>query len=221
MTKSKLPSFLDFLSKEKKKELYPALRTVFGSHSIEKKELYPALKTVFDSHSAEKKKINEGTAKEDIADNLIINRKLHAENALPESAHITSYTRDSKPLNNHLHMKYAKKLGKEGEDKIGRAKNSEDSYESHKNGLDEILHKASTKQDMHVYTGLRESPHHYFEGKDKPIKIHLPAYTSTSSRHKDAASFSELDTENQIVTYINLEIVMRPLKKRFNLLHTC
>ena len=72
--------------------------------------------------------------------------------------------------------------------------------------IDKVLDKASTKHDFHVYTGVKKSPHKYWEEtkhhKDKPIQVHLPAFTSTSTSFRKAKSFSEVDDnpKNIIVT---------------------
>jgi len=57
--------------------------------------------------------------------------------------------------------------------------------------LDSALSKQSTKHDTVVYTGIPYSPVKHFHSPNRGVKVHLPAFTSTSSDKVVAYGFSK------------------------------
>jgi len=94
--------------------------------------------------------------------------------------HIQDYTGGSVDTNDYLHRQYRNK-----------AKVKElTTHQAKIQALDRILANHKLPQQIVVYTGLRQSPAEAWEtyGADvtKPIRLHLPAYTSTTTKLKVA-----------------------------------
>jgi len=91
----------------------------------------------------------------------------------------------SRPLNHFLHQHYRNKYPKN--QKFNSAKNVE--------ALDRLIANHRLKHQLVVYTGVKESPADawlkYKADVTKPIRLHLPAYTSTTTNINRAYEFSE------------------------------
>lgn len=110
--------------------------------------------------------------------------KIHKEHAplrkLPHNTGpISDYTKFSAETNSALHEHYDTPKN----DWIASEKD-------HIKKLDDTLDANKTEKDMHVYTGLRDSPSRHFKDHTKTTEVHLPAYTSTSTDAPTAADFS-------------------------------
>lgn len=131
-------------------------------------------------------------------------KKIHGENEVKSHPRIIHYTGSGASyINRGLHHEYRQSLG---------VTNSSTSHEHHKlydpdkkdiKLIDAHLDKHTIKKDIHVFTGLPHSPVHAFRQqnakKGESIKVHLPAYTSTSTDYKTAykfAKYDENDTEH-------------------------
>jgi len=97
-----------------------------------------------------------------------------------EKAAIHSYTKDSSKLADALHKNHKRKTGMSAE------------HHAHAETLTKALNKQSTKEDTHVYTGLKSSPAEHFKHKDQiHADVHLPAFTSTTTNPKTAHAFTD------------------------------
>lgn len=186
----KLPSMeTSFGSHSKKDEKLPSMETSFGSHSKEDDKL-PSMKTSFGSHS---KKLKEDleffteakepkTVKDQIGKD---NHELHKTDKLKVHEDLIGYTAGSSSLNDFLHKHYNGKNTKNSQPlkNIKRVK-----------GMDSVLDNASLSKDTHVFTGLPQGPHELFKRhgieKGENLKVHLPAYTSTSTEYSRAKKFA-------------------------------
>jgi hypothetical protein len=77
----------------------------------------------------------------------------------------------------------------------GRAKTAEiEKYGKRVSGVDRELARNTLKKDYTLYTGLPESPIEAFklynQPTDRPLTVHLPAYTSTTTEWSIAAAFA-------------------------------
>ena len=105
----------------------------------------------------------------------------------PQAAHqnaLNSYTNSSKDINSSLHRHYR-----------GQKKAPIPSYHRPRiEALDALIRDNKLKIDLDVYTGLPESPavawHKYKQDTTQPIRLHLPAYTSTTPSFSVAKSFA-------------------------------
>lgn len=192
-----MKSFTKYIQDKKIKDL-PAMETAFGSHSKEKSKDLPSMETVFGSHSRSKstKKYSKITESNESLDESI-EPKTHVDQTAPHSkkeeeeihkrestSHhpaLDKYTSDSSHLNGSLHKHYRK-----GE--IGQL------AKKHAQNLDNHLNKQKTKEDTHVFTGLPHSPHEMWNQSkthhSESVKVHLPAYTSTSTNIAQANQFA-------------------------------
>ena len=95
------------------------------------------------------------------------------------------YSGESRPLNHFLHQHYRNKL----------PKNKDFNSTKHIEALDRLIANHRLKHQLVVYTGVKESPADawlkYKADVTKPIRLHLPAYTSTTTNIKRAYEFSE------------------------------
>ena len=94
--------------------------------------------------------------------------------------HVQDYTGGSVDTNDYLHRHYRK-----------QAKAKElTTHQAKIQALDRILANHKLPQQIVVYTGLRQSPAEAWEtykaDVTKPIRLHLPAYTSTTTKLKVA-----------------------------------
>ena len=173
--------------KRKKKPLeLPTLMTHFGSHAKEQSPL-PTLKTVFGTHSKietnrdldESSKIPK-TAKDQIGND---NHDIHKTDPLSKSDVVAGYSESSHHLNDFLHKSHH-----------GTKTKYSQYNRKTVNDLDKELDRARLSKDTHVYTGLPQGPHELFKAhKVEPgenIKVHLPAYTSSSTSYRIAKKFA-------------------------------
>ena len=103
-------------------------------------------------------------------------------------AYIGDYTSDSYNLNDYLHRHYRKAAHTV-------PKNDEKFYKKQVQSLDRALTLQKLKKPLTVYTAVPESPANAWAvyGADvrRPIRLHLPAYTSTTTSLKVAVQFAE------------------------------
>jgi len=139
----------------------------------------PAIKTVFEA-DWDNEPIKHYTDDEQ--------REIHRSEELPYTSvdsSINKYTTNQgKHWNNFLHRHYR-----------GRSTNTDHSrYANHVISTDAALTKNTLKKDYVLYTGLNESPVLAFElynqPTDKPLTVHLPAYTSTTTSWRVAVRFA-------------------------------
>lgn len=162
---------------------YPFIKTCFGTHSLaEDKQNYSSLETSFGKHA--KGKLTEQvsttagriTAAEQITDHGTSEESLnniHDKNKLKKTDSLSRYARKSIDINNALHTK-----------------NVTAQFKHYTDRLDKSLNNASLHSDTHVFTGLRESPVKHFTSAGT-AKVHLPAYTSTTTRYGTAEDFAK------------------------------
>lgn len=200
--------FKEYL-KAKKEEL-PILNTVFGTHShqIKNEKDIPILNTIFGKHS--KKDLKEEIVHPDI---IAAAKKAHETHGGPSSEyqklhdhltahyknfddedkkHIKRYTENSISVNNYLHKKHS---GMELNPKS--TKNAQD--EDHANHMTKALHKHTTPEDMHVYSGIQHSPEHVLaaHGDKHGVKVRTTNFTSTSISKHAAQLFAEDDPKSK------------------------
>ena len=158
---------------------YPSMETSFGSHSVKSDQQYPSMETSFGSHSV--KELQEEvsttpgkiTAAEQISQHKTAEEKsIHNSNKVNRNNAIGEYTFDSYNINTALHEK-----------------NARPTIKKHIEGIDAALDKSKLDRDTHVYTGLKDSPAKHF-GSTGTAKVHLPAYTSTTTKYKIAKHFT-------------------------------
>ncbi len=101
-----------------------------------------------------------------------------------EKTAIHEYTKNSTGLADALHKNHKRK-------KPMDAGNHE-----HATVLTKALNKQKTREDMHVYTGLKSSPAEHFKHSEQThADVHLPAFTSTTTNPKTAHAFTD-DTKH-------------------------
>jgi len=98
------------------------------------------------------------------------------------------YSGESRGINHFLHQHYRNNLPKK------------QTWNSSKNigALDRLIGNHRLKSQLVVYSGVKESPADawlkYKADVTKPIRLHLPAYTSTTTNIERAYEFSDHDT---------------------------
>ncbi len=134
--------------------------------------VYPSLETIFGSHSNLNEEFNFKPSKRDILD-------LHDKNEIKDSSgSIKDYASYSAPINSTLHKHHeGEKADSTNLDKASRITN--------------ILSKHKMSEDSNLFTGLRRNPSHLFKNKSKSVKVHLPAFTSTSNSLTEACGFAK------------------------------
>jgi len=105
--------------------------------------------------------------------------------------HLQDYSEESTPLNSYLHKHYRKHIA---DTKTKPNKQ----YQARSNSLDTVFKNAKLKRNIKVYTGIPESPGRIWEkyraDVTKPVRVHLPAYTSTTTNFDIAyISFAKAD----------------------------
>lgn len=168
------------------KHKFPKMETVLGKHSKKPKD-FPEMETVMGNHSHEKKNLKE--AKEDYGKDFS-----HLENhyKITGDDHATAvdhYTNDSYYLNKKHFGKLPSGLVNNPNGhthKLAAIKH----METHLPGL---LKAHKTPHELIVHTGLKVSPHKYFDEGGKHAHVHMPAYTSTSMEHEIAKDFSKVE----------------------------
>jgi 8-oxo-dGTP pyrophosphatase MutT (NUDIX family) len=147
------------------------------------------------------KTLEEGPAEEGLPWNgrekiRKLDKELGTGNLDPNTKNdIMSYTDKSRSLNDFLHRHFHKKVQRPT-GAIGQMINS----------LDKTFAGNKLKKSIKVYTGLPENPlaawKLYKQDRTKPIKLHLPAYTSTSTDYNVARSFAKTYLKNKQVNAI-------------------
>lgn len=113
-----------------------------------------------------------------------LHKKLKLDKSVVEPLHlgaVTRYSETSTSLNNYLHKK-SENPNIEGEH-----------YPQEAKMLTKVLDTQKTKIPIDVYTGIKYSPAKHFEDdKELPESkiVHLPAFTSTSTKRSIAGRFS-------------------------------
>lgn len=99
---------------------------------------------------------------------------------------IQHYTAGSKLINSTLHQLYRAK----GHPKIGEFEKAQIQM------LDDAMYNHPLKKDMTLYHGTIQSPSVIWEqsktSKNKPVRLHMPAYTSTSTDIDQAQDFAKM-----------------------------
>jgi len=129
---------------------------------------------------------------------------IHKDTYIPKSYYgkagsVRGYTLSSREVNDTLHKHYR------GKKKINRNKGY---VGGHIEKLDAILAKFKLSKPGTVYSGIPESIEQAYEkyqaDRSKPIRLHLPAYTSTSTSLSVAIRFAKVSG----TTYLGKHILM-------------
>jgi ADP-ribose pyrophosphatase YjhB (NUDIX family) len=175
--------------------LHPGLKAVLSDpHSVEvmrratphhpqQGQHYPNLKTIGYGDTRNQPQ----QAKEDLEDRDIeaSDYSLHRELSLrhhkipPKTLkHLQDYSEESRELNNYLHKYYRKHIA---DTKTKPNKQ----YQARSDTLDSVFKNVKLTRNIKVYTGIPESPGRIWEkyraDVTKPVRVHLPAYTSTTT----------------------------------------
>lgn len=197
---------------EKAEKKYPPLETSFG-HDKKAEKKYTPLETSF-GHDEKAKHKNEDVLEEQVSKtpgkmtaaeqtqehgyDTVETHKIHADNKVSDNSHVRSYTgAGAYDLNRGLHHHYRQSIGIHN----SHTSNNIDKLLEHDKktikSIDEHLNKHTIKKDIHVFTGLPHSPVHAFRQqnakKGESIKVHLPAYTSTTTDYHTAVGFANQD----------------------------
>lgn len=179
-----MKTFRQFITEtqEKKKKQsngYHVGHAVFGSHSI------PYHERLADSVREEYSILSAKSSEEKEA-HLEKHYKIDKEDKKPISNYsLQSYDLNQSLIHKHLHP-----------DDHWHAADHERMHGPLVSAMDKTLSKHKTPEDMHVYTGAGFSPERFKEKDHKPdqhIKVHLPAYTSTSLHQSQAEVFAKKD----------------------------
>jgi len=181
-----MKTFKEFRQQKSKKK--PSEEASFGKHSqgpVGKRK--PSDEASFGAHSQEPqaKKINEelNVSKDEEAtkedhDHLHKNVAPVVKMTPHEKDAITTYTDHSTPLNFTLFHHH-------------NGHNYNKGYKKHIDGIDSAMNKAETKDDMHVYTGLKRSPTRHFDKGDTHKEVHFPGFVSASTSLGMARTFTK------------------------------
>jgi hypothetical protein len=121
--------------------------------------------------------------------NEFIPENIHKDVAIddpndPELTPLYYHSMGSRTVNNILHQHYR------GETEIDPKSHAA----KHIKKMDKVLKRFSLSKPAKVYTGIPVSVEHAYEkykaDRSKPIRLHLPAYTSASTKFLQAISFS-------------------------------
>lgn len=137
--------------------------TSFGSHSINE-DNYEVKSDEEHDRIHKKLKINK----------QLLNNPIHLGS-------VTRYSESSTSLNNYLHKKYQD------------PKTEGEHYPQEANMLSDVLSTQKIPHSIDLYTGIKYSPAKHFESdKELPESklVHLPAFTSTSTKRSIADNFS-------------------------------
>ena len=127
--------------------------------------------------------------KESVRASEFIHENIHKDVAIddpndPELTPLYYHTLGSRTVNNILHQHYR------GETEIDPKSPSA----KHIKKMDKVLKRFILSKPAKVYTGIPISVEHAYEkykaDRSKPIKLHLPAYTSATTKFLQAISFS-------------------------------
>lgn len=189
-------TYKEFKEKLEPKHQFPTLETTFGEHS--KKQNYPTLETHFGQHSREENEPKElkeawepqlehpawrANVRSDDQQNAIHKKVAPLDKkslSTGEQKSLKEYTSGSKELNASLykHHKSGTKVSKFHSDDI--------------KNIDTVLSKHRTKEDTHVYTGLKMNPAAGFKSHLKPQIFHMPHNVSTSTDIETAENFAHI-----------------------------
>jgi hypothetical protein len=125
---------------------------------------------------------------------------IHDANKVKDSKEaVKEYTSDSTDINRSLFNHH--KTGqhpKDYDDYVGKHRQmfvpSGNIYHVHDHikRLDDVMNNHKIAKDTHVFTGVSRPPMEHFKGKtNKPVKVHFPAYTSTSTNFDVTPNFSK------------------------------
>jgi len=132
------------------------------------------LETVFGSHSLNEQ-FNFKPSKKEIDD-------VHENNKVEDTnGSIKDYTYESAPINSALHQHH--NTGEADSDMLDKARR-----------LTSVLANHSLKSDTTLFTGLRRNPTDVFKNNgstNSPVKVTLPAFTSTSNHITQACHFAK------------------------------
>jgi 8-oxo-dGTP pyrophosphatase MutT (NUDIX family) len=175
--------------------LHPGLKAVLSDpHSIEvmrrstphhpqKGQHYPHIKTIGYSDTRNNpKQAKETLEDQDIeASDYSLHRELSLRNhKIPPKAikHLQDYSEESTSLNDYLHRHYRNQT-------VNPKTKSKQNYRDQSKSLDTVFKNAKLTRNIKVYTGIPESPgriwEKYHADVTKPVRVHLPAYTSTTT----------------------------------------
>jgi hypothetical protein len=127
--------------------------------------------------------------KESVRASDFIHENIHKDVAIddpndPELTPLYYHTLGSRTVNNILHQHYR------GETEI----DPKSPPAKHIKKMDKVLKRFILSKPAKVYTGIPVSVEHAYEkykaDRSKPIKLHLPAYTSATTKFLQAISFS-------------------------------
>jgi len=182
--------FKEFLNKKS----LPVLYTVFGRHSNppHASAHLPALYTSFGGD-----RLNESVLPPRFLDSH--EEEIHLKNSIKHHPSIKKYTDHSADINNALRRHHEKQQ-------------IDDDIIEDIHSLDSVLDHAKTDRNLTLYTSLYESPVHYWTNGDKngSTIVHLPAYTSTSTKYVQARKFAKfddsLDKTNKVKHLLKIDV---------------
>ena len=157
----------------------------FKEYRKNKKQIQ-SMETCFGSHSINEDEYEVKTDKEHDA----LHKKLKLDKSVVHPPHLSTvnkYSNSSWELNDYLHKKYNNTSADNGR------------FKEEANRLTSVLSTQKTKLPVDLYTGIKYSPAKHFE-EDESIPeskmIHLPAFTSTSTKRSIAGRFSKPAVHN-------------------------
>jgi hypothetical protein len=190
------------------KEKLPGAQAVYGSHSQPKQQTKPDATTKFHAEpilsSAIHKEATESPPTQGMQQikphGYGNEEKIHAAHPIEDQDKgIRDYTYDSTDINRSLFRHH--QTGEHPRDykdfrgELGIAYSpSGNQYNAHEHiqRVDKVLDKHKIKQDTHVFSGLSRPPTEHFKGNtNKPVKVHFPAYTSTTTDFDKSLQFTE------------------------------
>lgn len=146
-----------------------------------KRKLFPVMETCFGAHSLPQNKLSESSYETVDHDKLHATHDLNTSNlSKDQKKAVEVYTSSSLGLNGYLHNKH-------------KSLNAASNYKSHADLLTAAMDKQKTKSPLNVYTGVLKSPAEHFT-HDKPVTVHLPAFTSTSTSRAASTQFAKSTT---------------------------
>jgi 8-oxo-dGTP pyrophosphatase MutT (NUDIX family) len=191
--------------------LHPGLKAVLSDpHSVEvmrratphhpqKGQHYPHIETIGYGDTRNKpKQAKESIEDQDIqASDFSLHRELSLRNhrITPKAIeHLQDYSEESTSLNDYLHRHYRKQP-------VNPKTKSKQNYRVQSKSLDTVFKNAKLSRNIKVYTGIPESPGRIWEkyraDVTKPVRVHLPAYTSTTTDFNIAyVNFAKPDYTN-------------------------
>lgn len=159
-------------------------------HHPQQGEHYPNIETIGYGDTRNKPQQAKESLEDIEASDFSLHRELSLRNhkITPKAIeHLQDYSEGSGLLNGYLHRHYRKKTGKPNQ-----------KYQAQSKSLDTVFKNAKLTRNIKVYTGIPESPGRiwkkYHADVTKPVRVHLPAYTSTTTAFNIAyISFAKAD----------------------------